>query len=112
MNPLARNNDPGTSNEAAEAIQPHLAGLHAWALDCIVKTPGKTRRELGAIYCTTDPDKIGRRLHELDRQGRVRRGAKRKCTVSGHSAETWWPVAVQEDLFGGAYRGRRDDPSR
>ncbi len=95
--PLARTDDPETSHLAAAEIVPHLADLHRWAVECVTQSPGQTQRELGATYCPTDPRKIGRRLNELERIGRLRRGTERPCTISGRMAETWYPVGDNQE---------------
>lgn len=88
---LARATDPETSKAAARAIIPHLSKLHAWTTECVQKSPGKTSRELAALYCPTDPRTINRRLGECEARQSVIRGAERACTISGRMAETWWP---------------------
>lgn len=89
---LARQSDPATSHEAAQAIRPHLADLHKWAVECVRKSPGLTQAELAVLYCATDPRKIGRRLSECEKMGVLRRGPVRACSQTGRSATTWWPV--------------------
>jgi len=88
----ARSTDPITSALAAEQIDDVVAELQAWAAACVRQTPGRTQRELGVLYCPTDPRRIGRRLAEIEKLGLVRRGDVRPCTISGRSAETWFPV--------------------
>jgi len=90
--PLARPAHPLTSHLAASDIRPHVAKLHRWAAQCVRESPGLTQRELGAKYCPLDPRKIGRRLCEIERMGWIKRGGSRRCTVSKHPAETWWPA--------------------
>lgn len=94
MNPeaLARADDPETSKEAARSVAGIVSELCEWAARCVRQSPGKTQRELGAIYCPTDPRRIGRRLAECEALGVVRRGEPRPCSVSGRRAETWWPA--------------------
>jgi hypothetical protein len=89
---LARAGDPETSKQAAAEIAPLVNELQQWAAECVKKSPGKTQRELAAIYCPDEPRRIGRRLSECAKLGLVRRGEKRKCSRSGKNAETWWPV--------------------
>lgn len=96
--PLARPADPATSHEAADAIRPVLGRLHEWTVRCVTETPGRTQRELGARYCPDDPRRIGRRLAECERLGLLRRGAVRKCSVSGRNAETWWPNTADREV--------------
>jgi hypothetical protein len=89
---LARATDPETSHEAARTVAAAVGELQEWAAACVRQSPGLTQRELGALYCPTDPRKIGRRLAECERLGMVRRGVARVCSVSGRRAETWWPI--------------------
>lgn len=89
---LVRRTDPETSKEAAEVVIPHLGELHRWAQACVQESPGLTQRELGAKYCPTDPRKIGRRLNECELLKLVKRGEPRKCSISGRTAETWYPA--------------------
>lgn len=90
--PLARSTDPATSHEAASRIVPHLQKLHRWTIECVTESPGQTQAELGRKYCPNDPRKIGRRLVEVERKGFIRRGESRRCSVSGHTAATWFPA--------------------
>lgn len=89
--PLARTTDPVTSHESVPDPET-LAELHRWAAECVRLSPGRTQRELGAMYCPTDPRRIGRRLNEIEKMGTVKRGDKRLCRISGRPAQTWWPV--------------------
>ncbi len=90
--PLARHSDPDTSHEAADLIKPSLNRLRAWAVSCVLATPGLTARELSERHCPGDPKRIDRRLGECERLGTVRRGEPRACTVGGRRAATWWPI--------------------
>lgn len=96
--PMARIADPETSHAAAEAIQAKLPELHRWTVQCVRETPGLTAGELGQRWCATDPRKIGRRLHECEEMGWLRRGPSRNCSKSGRSCETWWPVERADAL--------------
>lgn len=90
---LRRNADPATSKEAARLIVPKLGQLQQEALDMVVRWPGKTQAEFSHIDTRhKDSRRIGRRLPELVALGKLRRGAPRKCTVTGRSATTWWPA--------------------
>ena len=90
---LARRTDPETSRQAADEIAGAVAALQWWAVVCVRMSPGKTQRELGAIYCPDDLRKIGRRLGEAAKKGLLRRGPVRKCSITGRNAETWYPPA-------------------
>ena len=87
---LDRTTDPQTSKEAAAGIVEKLGDLEQWAANCVAASPGKTQRELGAIYCPSDLRRIGRRLSGLVDRGRLRRGDARKCSITGRNANTWW----------------------
>lgn len=89
---IARRSDPATSHAAAEEIALHVSRLEEWAAECVKATSGLTQRELGDRYCPDDLRKIGRRLSGAERKGLIRRGPARKCSITGRSAETWWPV--------------------
>ena len=66
-------------------------GLVGWVVQCVKKSPGKTPRELAAIFSNGDHKKFNRRLPEAEKKGLVRRGEFRKCSVSGYATE-WWPA--------------------
>ena len=89
---LRRNEHPDTSDAAARAIVPRLADLQRWVIRCVQRSPGLTRRELGAFYCPSDSNQIGRRLRECARLGFLRVGPARICRISGRPAQTWFPV--------------------
>lgn len=92
---LARRTDPETSKAAARQLTLfELRDLRKWAADCVRKSPGLTQRELGDQYCPSDLRKIGRRLAECEKKGLVRRGPARKCSITGRSAETWYPPEI------------------
>ena len=70
---------------------PPVTGLVQWAVACVQQSPGKTPRELAAIFSNGDHKKFNRRLPEAEKKGLVRRGEFRKCSVSGFATE-WWPA--------------------
>jgi hypothetical protein len=90
--PAARNTDPHTSHEAAEAItasgereqqQKRVAlAVRLW--------PGRTSAEIAALM-NEHRQMPARRLPELETAGWVTRGKARKCTYSNRNAITWWP---------------------
>lgn len=60
----------------------------------VAQNPGMTGAEI--------EEKIGipgscRRLSEIDRLGLIKRGARRKCDVSGKTAITWYPDDREPD---------------
>jgi hypothetical protein len=89
---LARASHPASSHEAAEDILHHIPLLNAWTVACVRQTPGRTRRELGAIHSPTDPDRIGRRLDGCVKAGLLCRGPDKECSISGKVVQTWWPA--------------------
>ena len=66
-------------------------GLIGWVVQCVHAFPGKTPRELAAIFSNGDHKKFNRRLPEAEKKGLVRRGEFRKCSISGFATE-WWPA--------------------
>lgn len=97
-NAIARQRDPQTSHEAAEQVtssgtRDRQAGE---VLTAVHAHPGMTSREL-AREAGLDRYVTARRLPELERLGRVRRGPARVCAVSEAEASicrravTWWP---------------------
>lgn len=91
--PAARATDPNSSHDTADEIT--RSGLRAeqqaLTLAAIRAFPGNTMQELAEL---TGHSRymLGRRVSECETAGAVRRGQKRKCTVTGRSAEPWWPV--------------------
>ena len=55
----------------------------------IRRQPGMTYREI-ADMTGLEPVAVGRRLVEVERDGRVRAGQAR--SVDGRAMRTWWPV--------------------
>lgn len=100
--PAARNSDPRASHEADEHM--NTSGKKALqqriAVAAVEKRPGLTALEI-ATRTRLCRYMLGRRLPEVERDGLVRRGAERQCSVSKRSACVWYPpeVAVQTTLF-------------
>jgi hypothetical protein len=94
---LARNKDPDSSHIAADEVQ--AGGRHAAQCEAVYQAvaqhPGCTSAELGRIM-GIDRHIPGRRLADLEHQGRVHKGDMRPCTVAltaagrGRMAVTWW----------------------
>lgn len=99
MNHLARSTDISTSHEAAAHVV--SSGLQAIQQDrtanAVKHHPGLTSNELAQAtgQCRY---MLARRLPELIADGRVWRGPKKPCEVSGRSACTWWPVAPGDNF--------------
>lgn len=90
--PAARNTDPDTSHEAAEAITAS-GERHRQAQDvarAVRFYPGRTSAEIASLLMV-HRQMPARRLPELETGGVVERGPKRKCSVAGLNAITWWP---------------------
>lgn len=100
MSTIARSTDISTSHEAASHVV--SSGLQAIQQDraaiAVKLHPGLTSMEL-AQASGHDRYMLARRLPELLEIGRVWRGPKKPCEVSGRSACTWWPVAQGENLI-------------
>lgn len=90
--PRARRSDPASSHAAAAhgektgALAAQMAQVNA----AVNNWPGHTSREL-ALEMKADRYMIARRLPELERLWKVRKGAIRDCTAGGRPAATWWP---------------------
>lgn len=91
---LARSAGPATSREAAEEIieSGEVLGLQARALVAVQTWPGSTARELSKRLGDGDPRTINRRLGEVEKTGRIRRGTTRRDETTGKNCATWWPV--------------------
>ena len=91
--PKARRTDPVTSHEAAEHAEQTgiIAGQQKIVLDLVRRHPGNTSAELAWSDDAQGLDRyaIARRLPELVRLGKVRRGEARVCSESGRRAVTW-----------------------
>lgn len=92
-NAIARWHDPETSHDAAQAITASgRRDAQAQAvLGAVLAYPGSTSAELAQLR-GLDRYVCARRLPELERLGRVRKGVALKCTLTGRSAVTWWPT--------------------
>ncbi|HIE0125284.1 TPA: winged helix-turn-helix domain-containing protein [Stenotrophomonas maltophilia] len=99
MNHPARATDLSTSHEAARyVVESGMQGDQQAAAAVAVKChPGLTSNEL-AQETGMCRYVLARRLPELAETGRVWRGPKKPCAVSGRSACTWWPVAPGENM--------------
>jgi hypothetical protein len=91
--PAARNTDPSTSHEAAAEVT--ASGLRAFqqaqTVSAIRAYPGRTMQELAELT-GLDRYMLGRRVSECETAGLVVRGVKRRCSITGRSAEPWWPA--------------------
>lgn len=87
--PLSRSTDPRTSHEGAYKTLGRQKRLQAEAYALVRANAGCTASELAAIAADRDPRRIGRRLVELERRGRIARGTPRKCRITGYRAGIW-----------------------
>lgn len=90
--PLVRRTDPETSAEGARSIVGKLNKLQADTLAALRRNRGMTANELAHVEGQPDPRIFNRRLGELVRKLKVRKGKGRKCGRTGRRCITWWPV--------------------
>lgn len=88
----ARANDPETSHIAAEQIESNgTAHDHRNIIAAYLKTnPGKTNAEI-AEGSGLDYARVHKRMVELERAGRIIRGAHKKCPIHQRQMLTWYP---------------------
>tara|TARA_B100000519_G_scaffold96672_1_gene84147 strand:+ start:5346 stop:5660 length:315 start_codon:yes stop_codon:yes gene_type:complete len=86
---LARNSDPETSLIAARemAATGQLGNMELTALNLVLNNPGWTSAELEKRH-GFERGQIGKRLSTLVNNGRVIRGDKRRCEITGKLAFT------------------------
>jgi len=86
-----RTTDPETSRIAEAQITQDGTRSRACtvALELVRKTPGLTANEYEASIGVSD-GRIRKRLNDLLRDGKVRKGPARVSSVSGKLNETWW----------------------
>mgnify|MGYP003668684449 CR=1 FL=1 len=86
---LARNSDPETSLIAARelAATGQLGKMELTALNLVLMSPGSTSAELEKRN-GYERGQIGKRLSTLVNSGRIIRGDKRKCNITGKLAFT------------------------
>lgn len=92
---VARATDPATSHAAGVRVtQDGTRARQAREVaEAVRETPGHTSAEIAGIH-RLDRYAVARRLPEVERDGLVRRGYAKPCTVTGRAAMTWWPVEV------------------
>lgn len=88
----SRGGDPDTSRQAAREhnARGRTATHKRIVLAAIQRRPGMTSAELAA-FCELERHEAARRTADLLREGLVRQGAVRKCSVGRRDALTWWP---------------------
>lgn len=77
-----------TSLAAWDAYARELPRARREAYRAIWGAVGSTARELERI---AGDRKINARLSELEAHGLIEARSERRCTVTGHTALTWWP---------------------
>lgn len=85
---LARKADPETSKAGARDARRRLSRAQGLALESVSRHPWRTASELEAAESLLGRT-VGRRLGELEQQGRIVRGPTRACRVTGRKAATW-----------------------
>jgi hypothetical protein len=88
---LARKVHPSTSKEAARQLvaSGQLGALQDHALELLRRWPDATAAELASFDAAPDSRRVPRRLRELVRLGKAIVSGKRRCTVTGRTAQTW-----------------------
>jgi DNA-binding MarR family transcriptional regulator len=91
--PMSRRRDPETSRIAADRLRAsgELTRQQADVFAAVTRWPGSTAVEL-AKAAELDRHAVSRRLPELQRDGQVRRGPPRICSVNGRPQSTWRPT--------------------
>jgi len=91
--PLARVTDPETSHEAAaDQIESGRRDTHAMTILGVVRRfPGVTYREAADIAMMDEAVEAIRRLDDLRKADLVHVEGKRKCGISGRTAQVWYP---------------------
>ncbi len=92
--PVARQRDPDTSQKGAyhAVASGKLARQAEVVLRAIHRWPGRTSGELADLM-QCDRYTPSRRCPSLADAGKVYRGAKRLCKITGKACITWWPTA-------------------
>lgn len=96
--PASRATDPVTSAMSEDEI--NKTGKRRRQQQIVAETvaayPGLTSAEL-AGKCGLDRYQVARRAPEAELSGRIQRDERRKCSVLGSSAMTWWPVGEDSE---------------
>jgi hypothetical protein len=96
--PIARNSDPLQSKLAAAEHTESGSRERQMALilAAVRRSPGLTYRELHARMggAIEEPVQVEKRCSDLVEAGKIKRGERRRCTVSRRPAQTWWPNAA------------------
>lgn len=89
--PASRKNDDWTSHEAEREItrSGRRRNLQRLVLKLVAEAPGLTGRELHAKNPAISYENLHKRLPELVTAGKIRKGDKRHCAITGRKATTW-----------------------
>jgi len=92
--PLARSYDPQTSHDAARYAEAKRGEYVERLAGFITGKPYKTRgelcqlmQEMGMSYAAIST--LDKRFTDAERSGAIRGVGKRKCEISGRTAQTW-----------------------
>lgn len=87
---MQRSSDPDTSFEASEhltATGGHQVMMQR-AYELLLQNPGRTAKEIELVG-GFDDGQIRKRLNDLRRKGKALNGPKRRCSITGRTAQTW-----------------------
>jgi hypothetical protein len=65
------------------------------AYSLVTDHPGSTARELDSKQRNSEGT-IRKRLSELEKRSRIKRGTPKRCGVTGRMSQTWWPCPESE----------------
>jgi predicted ArsR family transcriptional regulator len=88
--PRVRRNDPDSSCIAAARAE-RFAGTHCERIMAVLGAKEMTAGEIGAA-CGLTVVQVDRRMHELEKLGKVKRYKTRFCTTTGATMMTWRAV--------------------
>lgn len=87
----ARKSDPATSHQAAKRVRGKVAEIRRKVAAAVRRFPGSTAVELATKAPEVDRYDYSRQLPMVEREGLIRRGKARKCTIRGTAMLTWEP---------------------
>jgi len=104
----SRTSDPPSSHAAERAVtQSGARGKQLIEVQRrLTAHPGWTAGELSVPWLSEqngfplDRVQVARRLHDLYLKRLARKGPMRKCSVSGRTQMTWWPLSADAGTMG------------
>jgi predicted ArsR family transcriptional regulator len=90
--PLWRATDPATSKAAAEAARSFTGEHERLILEALAAGPG-TKDEIAA-RCGLSEQQVARRMHGLERTGRVQATGETRPSAAGRPATVWKATAA------------------